>query len=529
MNTEATVKALSSVGDLSLLTDGRGIGLEKESLRVTPEFTLSPNPHPKSLGSALTHPHITTDYSETLLEIVTPAMPSTEKAQAFLENTHTFVCSKIGDEALWNNSMPCIIKGKTTIPIAHYGTSNIGQMKKIYRRGLACRYGPDMQAIAGVHFNYSFGNALMDWLRDWRAPETRITQFRSQAYMGLVRNIMRISWIIPYLFGASPAVCKSFVGFASKLRHFDSGTLYGRHATSLRMGDIGYQNNQGAKMGFAASYNSLQQYISSLKQAIMTPCHKYEKLGVKNNGVFQQLNSCVLQLDNEYYATIRPKCVPKKGEMSITALHRRGVEYVELRSLDVDPFEPCGIGEAQLDFLELFMTYCLLTDDSPFLDEAAAVEIRENEVRVAHRGRDPNLFLYSQGRKKPLRVWGNEICQQMLPVSELLSKAHGNTRFSQALRTQMETFQVPERMPSARILDQMRTSGESFAVFSGSKTIESSDHFANRSLDPECHSHFCKLAAESLQAQADIESQDVLPLDEYISHYFSQLQEIQSA
>ncbi len=194
------------------------------------------------------------------------------------------------------------------------------------------------------------------------------------------------------------------------------------------------------------------------------------------------------------------------------------VACVELRALDVDPFEPCGTGEAQLDFLELFVTYYLLANDSPLPDEAAAGEIRENEVRVAHRGRDPNLFLYSQGRKRSLRAWGNEICQQMLPVSELLTKTHGSTRFSQALSTQMETFQTPEQMPSARVLEHMRTSGESFAVFSGSKTMESSDYFAHQ-----------PLAAESLQAQADIESRDVLSLDGYISHYFSQLQKIQSA
>ncbi len=526
MNIEAATKALSTVGDLSLLVDGQGVGLEKESLRVTPEFTLSPAPHPESLGSALTHPHITTDYSEALLELVTPVMPGTEKAKAFLEDAHTFVYSKIGDEALWNNSMPCIIKGETTIPIAHYGTSNIGQMKKIYRRGLACRYGPYMQAIAGVHFNYSFGDALLDWLKDQRAPKTRTVQFRSQAYMGLVRNLMRLSWVISYLFGTSPAICKSFVGVVGKLSRFDNSTLYGRYATSLRMGDIGYQNNQGAKMGFVASYNSLQQYISSLKQAITTPCRKYEKFGIKRNGIYQQLNSCVLQLDNEYYATIRPKCVPKTGEMSITALQRRGVEYVELRSLDIDPFEPCGIGKTQLDFLELLLTCCLLVNESPFLNSDAIREIRENEVHVAHRGRDPNLFLYSQGRKKSLRVWGSEICQQMIPVGELLDKAYGSRQFSQALSAQMETFQVPERTPSARILEQMYSSGESFAVFSGGKTMAASDYFARRHLSPECCNRFSKLAAESLQTQAEIERQDVLSLDEYISHYFSQLQEI---
>ncbi|MFV1983775.1 MAG: glutamate--cysteine ligase, partial [Thiohalomonadales bacterium] len=237
------------------------IGLEKETLRVGQEGKISQLPHPISLGAPLTHAYITTDYSESLTEFITPPLNTIKEALTFLNNTQKFVYDKLDNEILWATSMPCVVAGETSIPIARYGSSNVGKMKTVYRNGLGHRYGRVMQVIAGVHFNYSLGNLFWVQYKKHRKNTNELTDFISEQYFSLLRNLLRNGWVIPYLFGASPAVCKSFLGGQStKLEHFDVTTYYHPYATSLRMGDIGYQNNKEHESGVKADYNSLNNY-----------------------------------------------------------------------------------------------------------------------------------------------------------------------------------------------------------------------------------------------------------------------------
>ncbi len=274
------LKALTDHQDKSILTQSL-IGLEKETLRVNTEGGISQTPHPLTLGSALTHPNITTDYSEALLEIVTPPYSDSRSVLEFLSDTQRFIYSQLDNELLWATSMPCVVAGGTSIPIAEYGSSNAGMMKTIYRKGLGHRYGRVMQVIAGVHFNFSFAEEFWSLFFELNKQQGNYLDLKSDHYFSLLRNLQRFGWIVPYLFGASPAVCKSFLqGKETTLQEFNGTTYYQPFATSLRMGDIGYQNNKEHEVGVVANYNNLQSYITSLQNAIETPYPEYEKLGV---------------------------------------------------------------------------------------------------------------------------------------------------------------------------------------------------------------------------------------------------------
>ncbi len=509
--------ANSSAG--SLLAGGK-IGLEKESLRQQPDGYIAQTAHPQALGSALTHPYITTDYSEALLEFITPPLQGVRKSLEFLDDLHCFTYSRLDDELIWATSMPCIVEGEHKIPIARYGTSPEGLMKHIYRRGLGHRYGHAMQVIAGVHFNYSFADDFWPQLQDLWQDRSDPQSFISAGYFRLLRNLHRYGWMLYYLFGASPAACKSFFGdYRPRLSEYNETTWYEPFATTLRMSDVGYTNRNIP--GMEISYDSLEAYINTLTRAIETPHPGYQRIGVCVDGEYRQLNANVLQIENEYYSAMRAKQLPRNSEKPIHALQRRGVAYVELRSLDVNPFEPVGVGEAQARFLSAFMAYCLLQDSPPLAGEEQSA-IRFNLSQTAIRGRDPSLRLNRDGREQSPGDWGKEICQQMAGISSLLDQ-HGETpRYTAALTEQQEAFRDPNRTPSARILAAMDQGEGSFFHFARHRSEAFRDYFHNHSLSTEREAELEKLASESLLQQEEMEARPAPDFKEYLANYFGQ-------
>lgn len=513
----------------SSLRDGL-IGLEKESLRVAEDGKISQLPHPKALGAALTHPSITTDYSEALLELITPPLGSAQQALQYLHDTHQYVYQHLQSELLWASSMPCIVTGEASIPIAQYGNSNPGIMKSIYRKGLAYRYGKMMQVIAGIHVNYSFSmdfwQRYLDFEQAGPPQQSRIDQH----YFSMIRNIQRYGWLIAYLFGASPAVCRSFIdGLAVGLEEYDEYTYYQPYATSLRLGDIGYQNYKEGKTGVKANYDSLATYVQSLRRAMNTPYPEYEKIGVLVDGVYRQLNANVLQIENEYYSSVRPKQVTlTREEKAINALEQRGVQYVELRSLDLNVFEPIGINHSQLQFLEVFCLFCLL-QQSPTINAEERREIDINQSTTAHRGREPNLCLHRDGRPIALKHWAAELCEHMQGVAQLLDRANNSNGYSQSLQQQISAIHDSELTPSASILRQMRENHESFHGFTMRKTQEHYQSFKHAGLSPAqqlaLNQHYDRLAAESLQEQRDLEAQTQIPFAQYLANYYQDTQD----
>lgn len=513
------LRALSAPGAGTPLHGGRR-GIEKESLRVTPEGYIAATEHPVCLGSALENRFITTDYSEALLEFVTPPVEATWEAIQFLCDIHQFVYGCLDDELLWAMSMPCMIRSEADVPLARYGTSNVGQMKTVYRRGLGYRYGRNMQAISGMHFNYSLPEAFWSAFRDIEeAGADDATEFRSSAYLGLVRNVRRLDWLLLYLFGASPAVCKTFLaGVDADLVEFDSGTLYGPYATSLRMSEIGYQNSNQAVIEVSA--NSLDDYVRDLERAVGTPNPDYERIGVVVDGVYRQLNANYLQIENEYYSTARPKRVARSGERPTQALRRGGVEYIELRALDISPFDPVGINRSQVRFLEAFLVYCLLAD-SPPIEDSEQQDNKINRLAAADRGREPGLELRRGGSGCNLRDWGLEVCRDIQAVAELLERDE-RSDYADAIAAQIEALVDPERTPSARLIAELRSTEQSIFEYAMQLSTNYAEYFL--AMPAEMNSHHEPLSEESresLQRQARIEAADDVSFDEYLARYFS--------
>jgi len=521
---ESRLNLLVAAGRQGLLKNGLK-GLEKESLRVTQSGRISPFPHPEGLGSALKHPYITTDFSEALIELITPPFSDPSEALGYLDSIHRFVYQNNGEEFLWAASMPCEIDGEESIPIAYYGDSNSGRMKHVYRRGLASRYGRCMQSIAGIHFNYSVNEALWPVLQDLLGDTSSIGSFIDDQYFGLIRNAQRNGWLVLYLFGSSPAFCRSFLTgrewMASQFEKFDESTLFKPYATSLRMSDIGYRND--SQSGLNISLNNLDEYVSSLVKAMNKPYPAYQKIGIKVDGEYRQLNANVLQISNEYYSSIRPKQVARSCESPTFALKSRGIRYIELRSLDLGLVHPLGLSLTEMRVLELFLLCCLL-QESPPLSTLENTEISRNSLDVACRGRAPGLQLSRAGKAVKLRQWAVELLEGMRTVAKILDGRESEGDYLGSLESILGAIDDPENTPSARILSEMRENKESFLAYALRTSQQNAEIFRSRPLEGDKALAFRQEAQESLAAQKRTEEADRLSFEDFLGHYFSNVE-----
>jgi glutamate--cysteine ligase len=515
---ERRLAALINGGEPQLLQGGAK-GVEKESLRVLPDGNLARTAHPRALGSALTNEHITTDYSEALIELVTPAFPHSWELLQYLLDLHQFVYRHLGEELLWATSMPCAIANDAEIPLAQYGSSHIGRMKTVYRNGLGLRYGRMMQAISGVHFNYSFPQRFWEAWAAARAASGHGQPFVSGCYFDLLRNYRRYGWLVLYLFGVSPVVCKSFLrGRRFGLDDLGAGTAFAPYATSLRMSDVGYRNRNQA--GLSVSVNSLEEYVHDLTRAITTLHPPYEALGVEVDGEWRQLNANILQIENEYYSFIRPKRVARSGERPTKALRRAGVEYVEVRALDVSAFDPVGVNQNKLRFLEAFLALCLMKESAP-IAPAEQEALDENHQTVARRGREPGLTLWREGRSVAMRDWARELLDAMAGICDVLDHGDAARPYTQALATQRAKIEEVALTPSARLLAEL-SAGESFFDLALRMSATHKAYFLD--LYPpneERLREFSREARESLAAQQTIEAADRGTFKQYLARYFA--------
>jgi glutamate--cysteine ligase len=483
----------------------RGIrrGIEKESLRATADSHLALTPHPLALGSALTHPNITTDYSEAQLELITGVHATPETCLEELTHIHQFTYRALGEEMLWVSSMPCELPADENIPVGRYGSSNVGRAKSVYRMGLAHRYGRRMQTISGIHYNWSMPGVA------------------SEGYFSLIRNFRRHAFLLLYLFGASPAVCKSFVaGRQHALQELADGTMYMPHGTSLRMGRLGYQSE--AQANIAVSYNGLEGYAASLYEALTKPYPAYEAVGITNpGGEYNQLATSLLQIENEFYGTIRPKRVIRPGERPLHALRERGVEYVEVRLLDLNPFVPVGITLQNLRLLDMFLLHCLLADSPPDTPAEIAA-LGRNQHKTAAFGREPGLKLERDGREVTLTAWGEELLAQFGPIAARLDEVHGTSDHADALRAAQALMRDPALLPSARVLATMaQDHGNSFTAFTCAQSLQTKAKLLALPLPASLQSRFEQLSARSLEEQKAIEAADTMPFEAFRQQYVS--------
>jgi len=515
---EARLAKLAAA-DSSICLQGGSKGIEKESLRVGEDGRLSMRPHPAALGSALTNKLITTDFSEALLEFVTPAFANTWEALQCLCDIHQYSYDLLGDELLWVTSMPCAMFDDQDIPLAQYGSSNVGRMKTIYRNGLGYRYGRKMQTIAGIHFNYSLPAAFWPSYQQLEKKNGDIDEFRSDAYLALLRNYRRIAWIVLYLFGASPALCKSFAsGGNISMPCFDEHTLYQPFATSLRMSDLGYSNRTQSRINI--SVNSLDEYIRDMTTAISTAEPAFEIFGTKVDGDYRQLSVNQLQIENEYYSSVRPKRVARSGERPTTALRRGGIEYVEIRSLDLNIFDPVGISQNTMRFVETLLIYCLLEESPPF-DDKGFREAASNHSVTATAGRDPELKLKRNGEAIGLKNWACELLDKVRVVAELIDRGTHSDAYVQAVTAAAVLVHDPAQTPSARILQDLRDSGSGFFCYGLNAAQNNKRYFAELEPLGKRRRHVLEQeASNSIKRQAEIEAADDIGLDDYLRRYF---------
>lgn len=510
---------MHTVGCEKALAGGKR-GLEKESLRITRSGRLATTAHPRAWGSALTHPYITTDYSEALPEFITPAFSRNEEVANFLHQIHQFTYQEMqGDELLWCASMPCDIRDDREVPIAHYGQSNIGRMKHVYRVGLDYRYGRRMQAIAGVHFNYSLPTEFWPQYQALEKDADSQRTFVDRSYFALIRNFRRLGWLVPLLFGNSPVVGSTFLsGRTARFKEFDLHSHYLPHATSLRMSDIGYKNKNQAALQM--SYDGLDSYVSSLTRAIATPYPEYEVIGLYDGGRRVQLNTNVLQLENEFYSYMRPKRATHSGEKPTAALRERGVEYVEMRALDVFAYSPSGVELSHMFFMEAFLLLCLLAESPPIsADELWAIEY--NELTIALRGREPGLRLIQGGKRVAVGDWAGEILNAMAPLCEILDGVAGGSAYRDAVARQRDALQDPTLLPSARMLAEMRAAHASFYEYALALSHDHAAQFRAQPPAADVSDQFRVIAEESLGQQRALEADDSVGFEDYLARYFA--------
>lgn len=497
-------------------------GIERESLRIDETGQLAQDTHPLELGSALMHSRITTDYSEALLEFITPVHNKVDDLLADLTQTHAFSVRHLNGQRLWPVSMPCVVKDEQRIPVARYGTSNTGMMKTLYRKGLTYRYGALMQIISGVHFNFSVSQDLWQTLYEKSDKSLSLQDFISDAYFGLIRNYRRLVWVLPYLFGASPALCGSFIKGQKTAIQFEktgSGTLYLPYATSLRMSDLGYTNKEQERLNI--SYNSLPEYLAGVNAAIKMPSTNFASIGVKVDGEYRQLNANVLQIENEFYSPIRAKRVTRSGEKPSEALARAGVEYIEVRALDVNPFSPIGIDANQVRFLDLFLLYCLLTD-SPKSDADEEARMNANLRAVVLEGRQPGLELATDKGTITLQAWLGEVFDALAPLARLLD-GDAEEHYQVALAHWRKSVDDPALTLSGQVLHHLLNQDQDHGHWVMGLSQQYHDYFVNYPLSKATLAQYQDEAKRSLAKQAELEAaQSDVSFDDFLADYFGE-------
>lgn len=508
--------------DASLLK-GMLRGIERESLRMQSNGFLSQQNHPIALGSALTHPHITTDYSEALMEFITTPQTTIAAALNELSDIHSVVHQQLEEgEKLWPLSMPCMLDdNEENIKLAQYGSSNIGRFKTLYRRGLGVRYGRRMQTISGVHYNLSFPEQLFAVLQQHESnPELKqlsLQDYRSHRYFGLIRNFIRLIPLVMYMLGASPSVCRCFLtGRQHHLQPLVKGTLYLPEATALRMGRLGYQNSAQKELGI--HYNDLHDYLDGLQKAVHTPYPEFTQLGLNDEqGEPIQINDHVLQIENEYYSLVRPKQVPQAGETPSQALKNRGVGYVELRAVDVNPYSAIGIDEISAGFLESLALYCLLKD-SPDLFAEEQEQIDRNQTEVVNRGRAADAKIEAGDQSIALKDWTQTHLNAIQACAKLLDQMDGTQLYQDAIQVMQQRLDHVENTPSAHVIADTLQHGGTWN-FGSVMAQQHVDHYDQHPLSEERKYYFEQLAQTSLQKQAQLEQDNDMSFEQYLAQY----------
>ncbi|PJZ68564.1 glutamate--cysteine ligase [Leptospira perolatii] len=479
-------------------------GLEKESMRVSYDGNLSQKPHPETLGSSLTNHYIKTDFSEPQLEFATNPRPRIEAIVRELQDLHIFASRRMQGEWIWPFSMPPILpKDEDQIPLAQYGRSFSGSWKTAYRHGLGLRYGRKMQTISGVHYNFSFSNLFFRQIFGKEIAKFDKQEI-SETYLNVTRNFFRKVQDVLYLTGATPAFDETFlpVPVDFPFSRFKSHTVYAPFATSLRMSEIGYTSKVQEKLNI--HYNSLLEYIDGLCAAVNTVNPEYVKFG----GFPSQLNPNYLQIENEFYSPVRPKQIPKNEERPIDALLNRGIQYLEVRCIDIEPESPMGVSKTTLAYVQMLLLDSLL-HESPKIEEKENLRIRENTRRIIWEGRKPDVkILNEDGSEIDFRKSGERNTMELFPIAEELDRHTGKSFYSDTLKLMMSRWEDPSRTPSGKFLGRILDEGWEFRDLGMHLAKENFRTLSQMELTPGKWNSFEKEVQKSFRDLDQIENQE---------------------
>lgn len=339
-------------------------GIEKESLRVNEKGELSLTDHPKIFGDKEKNPYITVDFSESQIEMITPVEDSIEKAYSFLRNIHEIVTLNLENEFLWNQSVPPRLPKSELIPIGKFPNNKKAEE---YRENLAKKHGKKKQLLSGIHFNFSFKDELLEELYEKIDEDISFQDFKNEIYLKISRNYFKYGWIIIYLLGASPLVDKTYKSECIEhMKGFDKDTYYFEDGVSFRNGVCGYKNQEK----FYIDHTNIESYLKSLEVLI---------------------DKGILQGAREYYSPIRLKGSDPKDILN--SLRNDGIKYLELRSIDLNPFNDIGIDKRDLEFIHLLLLFLLLKEDEEFNEEDYYRYLKNQELLATlGNGKDFNLI-----------------------------------------------------------------------------------------------------------------------------------------
>ena len=401
-------------------------GIEWESLRAKGDGTLSLTPHPAIFGDKLTNPLVTTDFSESQIEIITPTFDSIDDAfDNFLLLSDLVNSSLPEDEYLWFQSIPCILPERNQIPIAQY--SEEGEDSQKYRENLAKKYGVKKQMISGIHFNFSFSDEFLKKIYSFEDGNLTFKEFKNEVYLKITRNYLRYCWLIIYLTGCSISAHKTFSSEFINLMDADDGhgSFYSTKGPSFRNASCGYKNLKE----LYPSYASVGEFVRDVE-------------GFIEDGDLSEAK--------ELYTQIRLK--PKNPKDLLNSLKNDGIEYVEIRTLDINPFYQCGHVRRDMKFLHFFLIYMFIKEESdyPLWQKEAAI----NERNVAERAYDGSMRLLKDGKEVTLKKWASEIINEMDGMCEVL----GINDFS-TLNFMLNRISNPDLTYGKRILKLIEQEG----------------------------------------------------------------------
>lgn len=459
-NFEKTIDLFSS-SERKLLLNGKW-GIEREFQRVTKDGELALTPHPAVFGDKLNNKEITTDFSESQMELITPAFSTIEEVYHYLQYLHKKVEKELGNEFIWPFSMPPKLPDEELIPLAQFDESKEGQMAYRYRQGLANRYGKKMQMISGIHFNFSFGDEILKRMKQSFGEKVEIQDFKDELYFSVARNFLRYRWLLIYLFGASPSYDPTYdVVIKKQVDHIrkccpECCNQYDQYATSFRVSRFGYSNP--VKLKESIYYNNKEEYIQGIRALMSKKSRRFSNLEV-------QLNDKILQKESEFYSPIRLKQVTKTEENQIDALEERGVKYAEVRVVDINPFVKTGISLEQMRFLQIFMLFCLF-EENRVLDYDEMNLANKNHHLVALAGRNPNLMLkHYNGNKISLAEWGKEIFGKLYRIAILIDSEENGFVYTHNLLREKQKLKYLSLLPSSRMHLEMWSKGDCFLEF----------------------------------------------------------------